>query len=783
MNDLIRRLQMKYKQEPMPQKTTTSFPAPRAWKSGRFLAAALLFLSACSSTPQEREALHMKRGNAAVEKKDYKTAVVEYKVASQNMPKDAEPVYQLGMTYLRVGAARQAVEAFTKAVSLNPKHEGAQFEMALVKVGSNKPEIVQEAKQVLTAYLATHPGNLDAMGSLALAEAKLGNKAEAVKLLETTAEKAPDDMHAASMVVALYAAMGDVNSAKEVAHELSDHEPNSPAAVTLRAQISLATHDTADADAQISRALMLRRDFRPALELRLRRELMDRNSVSAEETTQELAKLPEKRTWSAYGRILFAEKKIDQAMAEFNRVLKEHNDSPDIRDEYSSLLTSAGRRKEAEAVVAGTLAKNAKDRSALLQRATLEIDRGDLDGAAKDIRTLQGMKAVSPQLMYEQSRIFGARGESVQQGDTLADLLKTTPRYLAARLDLARIMLASGKARNSLTLLEQASPTEKRTAEYVFYHNMALMSAGEWDEATKSVTAALAALRSPGFLYQDALIKTRNHDLAGARKSLEAGFQMDPGNSLTLTLLGDIMRQQGDGAKFLAMVKDAAAKHPDSAVLENALGRQLAGRGDAEGAKAAFEAAKAAGDAANAEIELALLDMRSGAMDKARQRLLDLTKTHDNARARIMLAEIETRKGASADVVIQDYLKALELEPSNAAAMNNLADVLASRKSKYDDALFWAQKALAQSPNSPVVEDTIGWIYYREGKYDAALPYLEKSAKAMDRPLAHYHLAGALAKAGDPVRGRKEYETALKEDPKSDARGAVGSLFGDGTKK
>jgi hypothetical protein len=36
---------------------------------------------------------------------------------------------------------------------------------------------------------------------------------------------------------------------------------------------------------------------------------------------------------------------------------------------------------------------------------------------------------------------------------------------------------------------------------------------------------------------------------------------------------------------------------------------------------------------------------------------------------------------------------------------------------------------------------------------------------------------GALASAGDPSRGRKEYELALKEDPKSDARAAVAGLF------
>jgi tetratricopeptide (TPR) repeat protein len=103
--------------------------------------------------------------------------------------------------------------------------------------------------------------------------------------------------------------------------------------------------------------------------------------------------------------------------------------------------------------------------------------------------------------------------------------------------------------------------------------------------------------------------------------------------------------------------------------------------------------------------------------------------------------------------------------------------LLASNESKYDDALFWAQKAQGLAPANPVVEDTIGWIYYKQGKYEAALPCLEKSLKALDRPLAHYHLAGALLKVGDAARARKEYEIALREDPKSEARGAVGPLF------
>ena len=98
--------------------------------------------------------------------------------------------------------------------------------------------------------------------------------------------------------------------------------------------------------------------------------------------------------------------------------------------------------------------------------------------------------------------------------------------------------------------------------------------------------------------------------------------------------------------------------------------------------------------------------------------------------------------------MVAHYLKALDLEPTNVVVMNNLANVLSSSLGRYDDAAFWAQKALALAPASAVVEDTLGWIYFKQGKYDAALPYLEKSLIALDRPVAHYHLAGALFKAG-----------------------------------
>jgi len=737
---------------------------------------AVLLLSACGPrTPEGREAQHMQKGKAYLEAKEYKKAIIEFKVASQNMPKDVEPLYQLGMTYLARGNRPLALTTFQKAAQVDPNHEGTQYQMAVIKVGSGNPQTLEEARQTLVRHLSAQPGDTRAVGALAVALARLGNKEESTRLLYELAAKKPDDVGAATAVIGFYAAGGDVKTAVDLSRELSVRMPDSPEAATLRAEVSLATKDYADADAQIARALQLKPDFPAALRLRLRREITNRDPKDAEQTTRQIANLPDKRMWSAYAAMLFSEGKVDEAMTEFQRLLKEHDDDNDLRNQYSVLLRTAGRPKEAIAIVESTLAKDKKNRQALLLRASIENDAGDTTAASRDISTLLDMKAFSADLSYEQSRVMGSRGERVKQGDLLSEALKHNPRHFKARSDLTMLLVANGKARDALKLLEEAPPDEKRSAEYVLDRTRVLVAVGDWTEAEKSVEQALKGGRSPGVLYMDALVRTRKKDLAGARKSLEEALNMGADGPLTLRLLSAVMHEQGDDEKYEALIQQAAAKNPHSATLQTALGFRLAAHGDDKGARAAFEAAKSAGDA-NGEVELAVLDMRTGALDTAKQRLTELAKTHDTASLRVMLADIDSRRGAK-DEAIRDYTKALQLEPSNIAAMNNLASFLACHTDKIDEAYFWAQKAAALAPDSPETSDTLGWVLYRQKKYEEALPYLKRSVRLHDRPAAHYHYAAVLARLGRPADGRQEYQVGLKEDPRSDARTAVAPLF------
>ena len=312
-----------------------------------------------------------------------------------------------------------------------------------------------------------------------------------------------------------------------------------------------------------------------------------------------------------------------KGIAEFKRVLAEHPGNTDLPDQYAALLLTAGRRTEAAAVIASTLSRLPKDKTALLQRASLAIDNGDLEAASRDIRTLMELKAFSAPLNYQQSRLFAAWGNVHRQGELLAEALKLDPRLFAARLDLAQLLLSLGNAKQALETLNQASPVEQGSVEYAYARNMALTEAGDFRAARKGIDAALAKARNAGFLYTDALLRSKTKDLPGARKSLEAAFALTPSHPAVLSLLGEVMSKLGELPRFQTMVREAAAKTPAAPELQTTLGRLLASQGSQAEARAAFTAA---GNVPDAIFGLARLDMDSGAFDAARQRLLDLTK-------------------------------------------------------------------------------------------------------------------------------------------------------------
>src|SRR4051794_36896428 len=85
---------------------------------------ALAVATGCGRSPEARRDRALARGKTLMEKKEYQRAILEFKNATQAVPKDAESYYQLGLAANGAGDLRTAVLSYAKALDLDPKHAG-----------------------------------------------------------------------------------------------------------------------------------------------------------------------------------------------------------------------------------------------------------------------------------------------------------------------------------------------------------------------------------------------------------------------------------------------------------------------------------------------------------------------------------------------------------------------------------------------------------------------------------------------------------------------------------
>ena len=135
-------------------------------------------------------------------------------------------------------------------------------------------------------------------------------------------------------------------------------------------------------------------------------------------------------------------------------------------------------------------------------------------------------------------------------------------------------------------------------------------------------------------------------------------------------------------------------------------------------------------------------------------------------------------RGAEAE---KRYRRVLELEPRAPVAANNLAWLLTERGGNLDEALQLAQMAKQVMPESPEINDTLAWVYYRKELPDLSLPPLRLAIeREPDNPVFHYHAGLVYLKTGEIAAARTSLETALKLNPSfigaTDARDALARL-------
>ena len=121
-----------------------------------------------------------------------------------------------------------------------------------------------------------------------------------------------------------------------------------------------------------------------------------------------------------------------------------------------------------------------------------------------------------------------------------------------------------------------------------------------------------------------------------------------------------------------------------------------------------------------------------------------------------------------------DFLKALELEPEHPYIMNYLAYSWIEQGEHYDRALAMLEKAVGLRPDDGYIVDSLGWVYYRLGRYEEAVVELERAVELRPQDsVINDHLGDAYWKVGRHQEARFQWRRALLFEPEADQVGLI----------
>ncbi|MEL6687877.1 MAG: tetratricopeptide repeat protein, partial [Pseudomonadota bacterium] len=116
-----------------------------------------------------------------------------------------------------------------------------------------------------------------------------------------------------------------------------------------------------------------------------------------------------------------------------------------------------------------------------------------------------------------------------------------------------------------------------------------------------------------------------------------------------------------------------------------------------------------------------------------------------------------------------DFQRVLEYRPNDADTLNYLGYTWVDRGENLIEALDMIRKAVALEPNSGAITDSLGWAYYKLGRYEEAKVELEKavvmspySATIID------HLGDVYWRVGRKREATYQWKRALEYDPTED---------------
>jgi Flp pilus assembly protein TadD len=132
----------------------------------------------------------------------------------------------------------------------------------------------------------------------------------------------------------------------------------------------------------------------------------------------------------------------------------------------------------------------------------------------------------------------------------------------------------------------------------------------------------------------------------------------------------------------------------------------------------------------------------------------------------------------------KDFLYALELEPEQPFVLNYLGYSWVDMGMHLDRAKAMLYRAVELRPDDGFIVDSLGWVHYRLGEYDAAVEQLERAVELEPGdPVINDHLGDAYWRVGRQREARYQWRRALTLEPEEDTVAGIEAKLRQGLPK
>ena len=376
------------------------------------------------------------------------------------------------------------------------------------------------------------------------------------------------------------------------------------------------------------------------------------------------------------------------------------------------------------------------------------MNDGQTDAALDQYKIIADANPEDAQTYLRMAEIYRKQGKFDQALDSLKKAETMVQDSIEVPYQIATVYQAQGRDEEAAQTLKQLlDKTEKADGNYT--------------QGEKSNRAVF--LERLGTIYRE--MSNNQSALDTFRKMLPLG---DDNAVRGYQQIIDTYREAKQWPQATAAAKEAVQKLPNDRGLKMVLASQLADTGQAD---AAIEQVKALlkGNADDREVYIALSQMYTRlkrwneaeqAINKAEQLS---TKPEDKMYAVFVKGSVYERE-KKYEQAEEAFKHVLSSDPQNAVALNYLGYMLADRGVRLDEALNYVKKAIDLDPANGAYLDSLGWAYYKLGKYDLAEQNLSKAVqRTPNDPTVQDHLGDVYQKVGRLKQAAAHWERALNE--------------------